>query len=251
MNNSLVSIIMPSYNSEKFIANSIDSIISQTYQNWELIIVDDVSSDNSNDIIESYIKKNDCVKLIKLDKNSGPAIARNRAIKEAQGRYIAFLDADDLWMPQKLEKQIAFMQKESIALSYTGYYRIEEGNGEIIDQIHVPKKVDYSELLKQNIIGCLTAIYDTEKIGKVYMPEIRKRQDFGLWLKILKRVSYAYGLDEPLAYYRVRPDSVSSNKMLASTYNWKLYREVEKLPIYKAIYYFGWYTFKSILKYKK
>ena len=143
------------------------------------------------------------------------------------------------------------MQKENIALSYTGYYRIEEESGEIIDQIHMPKKINYSELLKQNIIGCLTAIYDTQKIGKVYMPDIRKRQDFGLWLKILKRVPYAYGIDEPLGYYRVRTNSVSSNKILASTYNWKLYREVEKLPIYKAIYYFGWYTFTSILKYKK
>jgi hypothetical protein len=110
--------------------------------------------------------------------------------------------------------------------------------------------VDYRELLKQNIIGCLTAIYDTEKVGKVYMPEIRKRQDFGLWLKILRRVPVAYGLDEPLAEYRVRSsDSVSSNKLKASLYNWRLYREVEKLPLAKALYYFGWYTYRSLVKY--
>ena len=143
------------------------------------------------------------------------------------------------------------MQVHDVALSYTGYYRIEEKSGEIIDQISVPKKVDYPELLKQNIIGCLTAIYDTQKIGKVYMPNIRRRQDFGLWLNILKKVPYAYGIDEPLAHYRVRSASVSSNKILASTYNWKLYREVEILPIHKAIYYFGWYTYRSVLKYKK
>ena len=247
----LVSIIMPNYNSVQFIEESIKSILDQTYENWELIVVDDLSTDESVQIIESKIVRDIRIKLIKLIKNSGPAVARNRAIKEAKGRYIAFLDSDDLWTPDKLSRQISFMQEHDVALSYTGYYQIEEKSGEVIDQIHVRQKVDYSELLKQNIIGCLTAIYDTKKIGKVYMPKIRKRQDFGLWLKILKRVPYAYGIDEPLAYYRVRTSSVSSNKMLASKYNWKLYREIENLPLYKAIYYFGWYTYRSILKYKK
>jgi len=247
----LVSIIMPNYNSASFIKESIVSILSQSYENWELILVDDCSSDDSLKVIEALIADDKRIKLIKLTENSGPAIARNRAIKEAKGRYVAFLDSDDLWTPDKLLKQISFMQEHDVALSYTGYYRIEEESGEVIDQIHVPEKINYSELLKQNIIGCLTAIYDTRKIGKVYMPDIRKRQDFGLWLNILKKVPYAYGIDEPLAYYRVRSASVSSNKILASKYNWKLYREVEKLPIHKAIYYFGWYTYRSILKYKK
>lgn len=246
-----ISIITPSFNSEKFIAKTIESVLDQTYKDWEMIIVDDNSTDNSIDLINSYMQKDERIKCSALEKNSGPAVARNHAVKEAKGRYIAFLDSDDLWTPDKLSKQISFMQEHDIALSYTGYYQIEEKSGEVIEQIHVPKKVDYSELLKQNIIGCLTAIYDTEKIGKVYMPNIRKRQDFGLWLKILKRVPYAYGIDEPLAYYRVRTTSVSSNKIHASKYNWKLYREVEKLPIHKAIYYFGWYTYRSILKYKK
>lgn len=247
----LVSIIMPNYNSAQFIEETITSVLSQTYENWELILVDDLSSDDSINIIESLISQDKRIKLIKLRQNSGPAIARNCAIEEATGRYIAFLDSDDLWHPRKLSKQISFMKEHDIALSYTGYHRIEEENGGIIDQIHVPEKVEYSELLKQNIIGCLTAMYDTQKLGKVYMPDISKRQDFGLWLNILKKVPYAYGIDEPLAYYRVRTASVSSNKILASKYNWKLYREVEKLPLHKALYYFGWYTYKSILKYKK
>jgi len=247
----VVSIIIPSYNSSEFIAQTIESVLVQTYRDWEMIIVDDVSSDHSIEIVEEYVKKDDRIRLIKLEQNSGPAVARNRAITEAQGRYIAFLDSDDLWHKDKLSKQISFMQEYDIALSYTGYYRIEEESGEIIDQVNIPTKVDYFELLKQNIIGCLTAIYDTEKIGKVYMPDIRKRQDFGLWLDILKKVPYAYGIDEPLAYYRMRISSVSSNKIQASKYNWKLYREVEKLPLHKAIYYFGWYTYRSILKYKK
>ncbi len=247
----LVSIIMPNYNSESFVKESIESILSQSYENWELILVDDCSSDGSIKIIDSMMSNDRQIKLIKLKQNSGPAVARNKAIKEAKGRYIAFLDSDDLWTPDKLAKQISFMEKNDVSLSFTGYYRIEEESGEIIDQIHVPQKVDYYELLKQNIIGCLTAIYDTEKIGKVYMPDIRKRQDFGLWLNILKKVPYAYGMDEPLAYYRVRTASVSSNKIHASKYNWTLYREVEKLPIHKAIYYFGWYIYRSIKKYKK
>jgi len=245
-----VSIIMPSYNSEQFISKTIDSVLSQTYQNWEMIIVDDVSPDNSNDIIEGYIKKDSRIKLIKLKQNSGPAIARNYAIKEAKGRYISFLDSDDLWLPDKLFSQITFMQEHDIALSYTSYYHIEEESEKIINQIYALNKVNYSELLKKNIIGCFTAIYDTEKLGKVYMPDIRKRQDYALWLAILKKVPFAYGLDEMLGYYRVRTNSVSSNKILSSKYNWKVYREIEKLPLYKAIYYFGWYTYKSILKYK-
>ena len=246
----LVSIITPSYNSLDFVSMTIDSVLNQTYQNWEMIIVDDVSSDNSCETIEAYSKKDSRIKLIRLEINSGPAIARNRALKEAKGRYMAFLDSDDLWHPDKLSKQISFMKEKGIALSYTGYYRIEEESEETIDQIPVPNKVDYSELLKQNIIGCLTAMYDTQKLGKVYMPTILKRQDFALWLNILKKIPYAYGIDEPLAYYRVRKTSVSSNKLIASKYNWKLYREIEKLPLYKAIYYFGWYTYKSFLKYK-
>ena len=249
--NLLVSIIMPSYKSEQFISASIDSVINQTYKNWELIIIDDCSPDNATKIIEDYMQETEKIKLISLDKSSGPAIARNRGILEAKGRYIAFLDSDDLWHPDKLSKQLSFMKEQDIALSYTSYYRIKETSGEIIYQFYVPEKVDYSELLKQNIIGCLTAIYDTKKIGKVYMPNIDKRQDFGLWLNILKKVPYAYGIDEPLAYYRVRTASVSSNKILASKYNWKLYREVEKLPLHKAIYCFGWYTYRSILRYKK
>jgi len=250
MIDNLVSIIMPNHNAEQFIKDSILSILLQTYKNWELIIVDDCSSDSSVEIIKSYVANDSRIQLIELEENGGPAIARNYAIKQAKGRYIAFLDSDDLWHPDKLSKQISFMQEYDIALSHTSYHTIEEESGEIMDRINVPGKVNYSELLKQNIIGCLTAIYDTRKIGKVYMPDISKRQDFGLWLNILKKVPYAYGLNESLAYYRVRSASVSSNKILASKYNWKLYREVEKLPLYKAIYYFGWYTYKSILKYK-
>jgi len=245
----LVSIITPSYNSERFIAECIESVLAQTYTEWEMIIVDDNSPDNANKIIESYLKKDKRIKFLILDKNSGAAIARNRGIGAAEGKYIAFLDCDDMWMPQKLEKQVAFMQQHDIALSYTGYYSISEEEGKIIKEIGVPPRTDYHELLKQNTIGCLTAMYDSRELDKVLMPDLRKRQDYALWLKILKQIPYAMGIEEPLAYYRVRKTSLSANKIRSSFYNWKMYREVEKLPLHKAIYYFGWYTYRILKKY--
>jgi len=247
----MVSIIIPLHNGEQFIAQTIESVQVQTYSDWEMIIVDDCSTDKSIEVVKNYMKKENRIQLIMLEQNSGPAIARNRAIQEAKGRYIAFLDSDDMWHKDKLLKQLEFMQSYNSVLSFTGYYRVEEDTEEIINRVSIPPSVDYNTLLKQNIMGCLTVIYDTERLGKVYMPNLLRRQDFALWLKILKEIPYADGLNEPLAYYRVRTESISSNKLRASLYNWKLYREVEKLPLYKAVYYFGWYTYKSILKYKK
>lgn len=247
--NNLVSIITPSYNSSKFISKTIESVLSQTYQNWEMIIVDDVSSDNSNEIIESYIQKDSRIKLIKLEQNSGAAIARNRAIEEAKGRYIAFLDADDIWKDKKLEKQIEFMQRNDYAFTYTAYEKVDE-HGKVFGKIGVPSKVSYNQLLKTCVIGCLTAVYDTEKLGKVYMPLIRKRQDFGLWLKILKKIDFAYGINESLAFYTVRDDSISANKKSAAQFTWKLYRDIEKLNLIKASYYFSHYAIRGVLRTK-
>ena len=245
-----VSIVTPMYNSERFISEAVLSVLAQTYSDWEMIIVDDKSSDRSADVVVEFARRDSRIRLLCQEKNLGPAAARNRGIAEAQGRHIAFLDSDDRWLPEKLERQLAFMRENDAALSYTAYYRIDEKSGRRTGEVRIPRSVDYRELLKQNIIGCLTAIYDTEKVGKVYMPELRKRQDFGLWLKILRHVPAAYGLDEPLAEYRVRSsDSVSSNKLKASLYNWRLYREAEKLPLHKAVYYFGWYTYRSLMKY--
>lgn len=249
MQNELISIITPSYKSERFISQTIESVLAQTYQNWEMIVVDDVSLDNSSDIVEKYCKKDNRIRLIKLEKNSGAAVARNRAIKEAKGRYIAFLDADDIWKAEKLEKQIYFMQKNNYSFTYTAYEKIDE-NGVVFGKIGVPLKVSYNQLLKTCVIGCLTVIYDTEKLDKVYMPLIRKRQDFGLWLKILKKVDFAYGINEPLAFYTVREDSISANKKSAAQFTWKLYREIEKLNLLKACYYFSHYAIRGILRTK-
>jgi glycosyltransferase involved in cell wall biosynthesis len=223
--------------------------LAQTYQDWEMLIVDDVSPDNSNEIIEEYYKKDSRIKFIKLEKNSGPAIARNRAIEEAKGRYIAFLDADDIWYENKLEKQIKFMNERNLALTYSSYDLMDEENNNL-GTFLTKNKVMYTDLLKTNSIGCLTGIYDVEKVGKVFMPNIIKRQDYGLWLKILKKVDYAEGILEPLAKYRIMKNSVSSNKLIAAKYVWKLFREVEKLNIFQSIYYFCFYVYYGVRKYK-
>ena len=247
---SLVSIITPSYRSEKFISQTIESVLSQTYQNWEMIIVDDVSPDNSNKIIGEYCKKDSRIKLIKLEKNSGPAIARNRAIAEANGRYIAFLDADDLWKPEKLEKQLLFMEKNNLAFTYSSYDLIDE-HGNYLGTFITKKNISYSSMLKTSSVGCLTAIYDTKKLGKVYMPEILKQEDYGLWLRILKKIDSTKGILEPLAIYRIRKNSVSSNKIKTAQYQWKIYREIEKLSFFKSVYYFIHYAYNGVIKYKK
>lgn len=246
---SLISVIMPYFNAGKYIQDSIDSLVAQSYQNWELIVVDDCSDIENAEILNKVALSDHRIRVLRLEKNSGAAVARNRAIESANGRYIAFLDCDDLWKPSKLEKQILFMQQNSVALSYSAYDRVDV-NGIRIGHVGVPERVSYSDLLKVCSIGCLTAIYDTEVLGKVFMPLIRKRQDLGLWLKILKEVPFAYGVTESLAEYRVRPDSISANKRVAASYTWKLYRGVEQLPLYKTIYYFSHYAVNGVLRTK-
>lgn len=247
MNQFLVSIITPSYNSSKYILNTIQSIKKQSYKNWELIIVDDCSIDKSREVIKSCIKEDARIKLICLEKNSGAAVARNTGIENANGRFIAFLDSDDTWHPKKLEKQIKFMLDNQYYFTYTGYRKVDE-NGAFIKNAKMPKSINYNKLLKTNYIGCLTAIYDSEKLGKIYFPLIRKRQDYALWLKILKIIPNAYGLQEDLANYTVRSGSISANKINVAKYNWMVYRKVEKLSLIRAIYCFVNYVILGILR---
>lgn len=245
----LVSVITPLYNCSKYLEQTIQSVLSQTFQNWEMIMVDDCSTDNSVEVIQSFVEQDSRIRLIQLSENSGAAVARNTAIEAAQGRYIAFLDSDDLWLPHKLETQLQFMQDKDIAFSYSAYEKADE-QGQSLGLIGVPEKVNYDQLLKCCVIGCLTAIYDTHKLGKVYMPLIRKRQDFGLWLRLLRKVDYAYGIQQPLAQYRVRSGSISSKKSNAAAYTWRLYREVEQLNLLKASYYFSHYAVRGVLRTK-
>jgi teichuronic acid biosynthesis glycosyltransferase TuaG len=238
---------MPCFNGADFISDSINSVKAQTYTNWELIIVDDHSSDDSVSIIKSFILGDDRIKLIELASNSGAAIARNTAIDYALGRYIAFLDVDDLWFPQKLERQLAFMNDTGASFSYTAYERIDD-SGTYLFPIGVPEILRYHDLLKTCYIGCLTAIYDSMVYGKRLMPVIRKRQDYGLWLDLLRDGQEAKGLNEILATYRVRSDSISANKINSAFYNWLIYREMELIQPIIAMYYFTHYAVRGWLR---
>ena len=245
-----ISIITPVFESELFIKSTIKSVQTQTYQNWELILIDDASTDESAKIAESFAVKDERIKLIKLDSNKGPAAARNRGIKEASGRYIAFLDSDDLWYEEKLYKQLKFMKENHYAFTYTGFEKINE-EGKVIGAI-IPYKeeVCYYDLLKSNHIGCLTAMIDLKILGyKMYMPDIKKRQDQGLWLEILKEIDKAYCLNKVLGKYRIRKDSISINKIANIKFQWQLYRELEKLSIIQSLYYMLWYAFYGMRKY--
>lgn len=244
----LVTVITPVYNAEKFISDTINCVRNQTYHNWEMILVDDVSSDSSVEIIKDFMKLDNRIKLIQLQENSGAAVARNTAIEAAGGRYIAFLDSDDLWYSNKLERQIQFMQDHGYAFTFTGY-RLMSENGELLNKvIQVPKEIDYNGYLKNTIIGCLTVILDTEQINNIKMKNIRTRQDFVLWLSILKRGFKAYGLQEELASYRKVSGSISSNKWKTAKRNWKVYREIEELSFIKSLYCFTLYAYNGFKK---
>ena len=245
----LVSIITPSYNSSKYIAHTIDSVLAQTYKKWELIIIDDNSVDDSKKIIAHYVKFDSRIRLIELRENQGPAIARNIGIEEARGPYIAFLDSDDIWLPKKLELQINFMETHNISLCFSSYFIMDE-QGRTIDTFIIPNnRVCYYQLLKTNFIGNLTAIYNAGRIGKVLMENI-KHEDYHFWLKILKRIKYAYGLKPPLAKYRLRKHSTSANKIKAAFWQWNIYRNVERLSLFDSLYYFGNYIYWGIKKHR-
>ncbi|GAA0714323.1 glycosyltransferase family 2 protein [Aquimarina litoralis] len=243
--NHKVTIITPSYNSAEYISETIDSVIKQTYENWEMLIVDDCSKDDSVAIINDYCLLDNRVRLIQLEKNGGAAVARNRAIKEAQGRFLAFLDSDDQWHPKKLEKQVGMMVNKNIPFTFTSYQLVSE-EGELGRIIKSKAEVSYRNAIMSNPIGCLTVVIDIDFFGKVYMPLIKKRQDLGLWLKLLRKTN-AIGIDENLALYRVRKDSISSNKFKLVKYHWILYREHEKTSFLKSIYYVLYYSVSKLL----
>ncbi|TMS79720.1 glycosyltransferase family 2 protein [Pseudoalteromonas sp. S554] len=244
----LVSIIMPAYNAERHIAESIESVISQTYNNWELLITDDRSSDATQQIINEYAIKDQRIKLFINEQNGGAGVARNNSIKRANGRFIAFLDSDDLWLPQKLTKQISFMLSNNYAFTFTGYQKLESEN--LKGTVTPPQFTTYNKLLCSNVIGCLTAVYDSKVLGKHYMPLIRKRQDMGLWLNILKQTPKAYSIPDILALYRV-DSGMTQNKFKILKWQWDLYRKVIGLGLFKTSIYFCSYAIRGFVKHKK
>ena len=238
MNKPLVSVIMPTYNCGKYISMSIDSVLNQTIKDLELIIVDDCSDDNTSEVVGEYLAKYPNIDYTILKKNCGPAIARNLAIAKANGKYVAFLDSDDLWLPNKLEKQITFMENNNYLFSATGYGWIGEDGNDLHTAFIPPLKTDYRKMIRlSNPIGNLTVMYNQEVLGKFEVPNIKKRNDFALWLQILKKTDCCYGLDEVLGLYRTgRSNSVSSNKLKQAKYHWILYHKIEKHNVFKSVY---------------
>lgn len=245
----LISIIVPVYNVERFIAETIDSVAAQTYKQWELLLVEDGSSDGSADVIERYIeeKGEKRIRLLRQPFNMGAAKARNRGLQEAQGRYIAYLDADDLWMPEKLERELAFMTRKGAAFAFTGYEFADErakGTGKVV---RVPETLSYRQALSNTTIFTTTVMFDTEKIEKALleMPLI-KSEDTALWWKVLRNGYTAYGLDENLALYRRAGKSLSSNKLEAIRRIWKLYRRAEGLNVVVSAWHFCFWAVRAV-----
>lgn len=244
----LVSIITPAYNAAAYIAETIESVLAQTYTNWEMLIVNDCSKDNTPEIVESYAAKDKRIKLLNLKQNSGAAVARNAAIQNAKGRYIAFLDSDDLWKKEKLQKQLNFMQQNGYAFTFTGYEHFKETKENIQNQVQIPKSLNYNQALKGNQIGCLTVMLDRKQIPNIHFTT-QKHEDYILWLNILKHGITAYGIQESLALYRTgNSKSISGNKMQSALWTWKVYRESQRLSVVKSMYYMWFYVMNGLKK---
>lgn len=247
----MVSIITAAYNCAPYIEQTIKSVQAQTYTDWEMIIIDDCSTDDTVDVITAMAMADSRVKLLQNIQNMGPACSRNRGINIAAGTYLAFLDGDDLWLPEFLEVSLNFMLKHNHVFVFSSYKRLDEGLNPLYDDFIVPNKVSYRSLLKTCPISCLTAVIDISTTGKYYMPDIPKRQDYGLWLSILKQHENAYGIQQPLAIYRIRKNSVSRNKYKAMLYVWKVYRDVEKLNFIYSAYLMVNYVINGLKKYAR
>lgn len=244
----LISVIMPCYNMASYVSDSIKSVIAQTYPHWELLIVDDASTDETVNIIKSYAQADSRIKFAIKKQNSGISDTRNQCIQMAQGQFLAFLDADDIWHPEKLEKQLSFMLAKNIGFTYSTYDWIDE-DGKIMNKfINTIGNLDYKTYLRNTIIGCSTVMVNKAITGDVFVPKFRTSEDTATWLDILRKGLMAYAIDESLVSYRIRRKSASSNKIRASIDLWKVYRQHEKLPFFKAIYYFSCYAFNAVKK---
>lgn len=234
----MVSIITPMFNSEAFISDTIHSILQQTYTNWELILIDDNSNDNTLLVVQSFINKNSNIKVIKNLNNQGAAVSRNLGIEAAKGDYITFLDADDLWKPNKLKTQIEFMKIENCDVCFSSYDLINEAGKPLNKRVKALFTLTYQKLLKSNYLGNLTGMYNAKTLGKITAPNLRKRQDWLLWLSAIKKSGKpALGIQESLAYYRVRENSMSSNKIGLLKYNYWVYKKGLGFSTIKSTFY--------------
>ena len=248
--NNKVSIVTPSFNSKKYIAETIQSIQKQTYQDWEMIIVDDCSEDDTCKIVERFTATDPRIKLFHQEKNAGAGAARTRSMLFATGRFIAYLDADDIWFPTKLEKQVYFMQEKGIGFSCVSYEVIDDCGNKLNKEVHMMPKVDYVGFLTNNLLQTVGIMVDTSLVDKKYlrMPNIRRRQDAATWLQVLKAGYECYGIEEVLAQYRRAQNSLSSNKFKAIKGIWTLYREIEHLSLPFSCYCFVRYAVLAVWK---
>jgi len=248
MHSTQISIITPLYNSSSFIADTILSVQAQTFTDWEMIIVDDCSSDDSVHIVQNLSQIDNRIQLIQLSQNSGPAVARNTAIEAAKGRYLAFLDSDDQWLPEKIEKQLGFMMERQIPFSFTAY-EIVDVNGYSTGKIIDGFSVSYESMLrKQATMGCSTVIVDRQVVGDIRMPLLRTGQDYAFWLSLLNTGLTATCFPLPLTRYRIRPGSISRNKFKKAKRQWQIYRECEKLSLPKSVHSFLYYAFRAVFR---
>ena len=245
----LVSIIVPVYNAERFILETVESVANQTYSQWELLLVEDCSTDGTAAMVEEYIRqrKEERIRLIRQPSNMGAARARNRGLREARGRYIAYLDADDLWAPRKLELQLAFMEDREAAFSFTGYEFADENAKGLGKVVRVPQSLSYRQALSNTTIFTTTVMFDTERIpkGLLEMP-VMKSEDTALGSKVLRNGYTAWGLDENLALYRRAGKTLSSNKLEAIRRIWKLYRDAEGLSIPRSAWHFCFWAVRAV-----
>lgn len=224
--NELVSIIMPSYNTGRFLGETVRSVLAQTYPNWELILVDDCSTDDTDRVIAGFVDPR--IRYLKQEKNQGAAAARNRALREAKGRWIAFLDSDDLWLPEKLERQIAFMEKTGCRFSYTNYSEIDENSRPLGRTVTGPKRITRTGMYNYCWPGCLTVMYDARALGLLQIGDIKKNNDYAMWLKLCRKADCRL-LDEDLALYRRRSGSISNHSYWELIkWHYRLYRDAEK-----------------------
>jgi len=228
-----VSIIMPAYNAELYIAEAIESVLRQTYTCWELLIIDDSSTDRTPEIVRSYAVGDGRIRYRKLDRNCGASAARNLAIGMASGKYLAFLDSDDIWLPEKLAVQVGFMEKNNVLFSCTSYRKIDEQGTDLGQAVTARKILDYEGVLKR-CPGNSTVMYNAWALGRFTIPDIRKRNDYVLWLQVIKKAGFLFGIERSLGYYRVRCNSLSARKIPLVRYQWRVYRSIEKLPLGKS-----------------
>ncbi len=251
MINDLISVVTPCYNAAHYIAETIKTVISQTYENWEMLIIDDCSTDNSAEIINYYMSLDKRIRYYKTDKASGsPTVPRNIGVMNARGRFIAFLDSDDMWSPEKLLTQVSMFDENNVAIVFSDYEKISSDGKRMGRFILAPSSVNYKQLLNGNVIGNLTAIYDTSKTGKIYFEQVG-HEDFVYWLSILKQGFIAKNTQCIHAFYRVHVNSISANKLEALKWTWNIYRNIEHLSLISSVWHFILYASKGFAKYLK